>query len=376
MNLYLQVNDCRKKETKNEKLICKKNSLIKTKYQWLKLLSYGPNKTKIELVNIWLSIFAINARSFLNPHWVIDQVKSIEKEQFTNYENLLYSQLTNPGLLSYLNAFRNKKNNPNENLARELLELYTVGEGNFTEEDVKNTSLALTGILLDNNEKIKFSEKFHFQGYTSILGKTDKFNLKKLTKWLAKQPSTAENIAKRFINYLLGEEVKSNEIANIIKEFKKSNLDLRSLYSSISKSEKYLACQKYGTRLLDPYSLASRTIALIGSPHENNYKISAKFLKQMGQSLLEPPNPKGWPFGERWITSSRISNRKKGLINLLADEEIWDTRNTPKILRDDLVSFEPFNIDLPTEPSRENIGRLITDPSWNFSGPIDLNLYL
>ncbi len=376
MNSYLQISDCRKKETKKEKLTCKRDSLRKTKYHWLKLLSYGPNKTQIELVNIWLSIFAINARSFLNPHWVIDQIQSIEKTQLSNYENLLYSQLTNPGLLAYLNAFRNKKNNPNENLARELLELYTVGEGNFTEEDVKNTSLVLTGLKLDKNEKIKFSEKFHFQGYLSILGKTDKYNLMSLTKWLAKQPSTAENIAKRFINYLLGEEVKSNEIADVIKEFEKSNLDLRILYSSILKSEKYLTCQKLGTKLLDPYSLISRTIALIGSPHINNYKISNKILKQMGQNLLEPPNPNGWPFGERWITSSRILNRKKGLLNLLADEEIWDTRNTPIILRDDLVSFEPFNINLPAEPSRENIGRLITDPSWNFSRPIDLNLYL
>ena len=92
----------------------------------------------------------------------------------------------------------------------------------------------------------------------------------------------------------------------------------------------------------------------------------------MGQRFLEPPNPKGWPFGENWLNSSRIYFRKKGLRMLLADEEIWDTRNTPEVLTDDLVSFNPLNISLPAKPTRENISALITDPTWNFSSPIDL----
>ena len=92
----------------------------------------------------------------------------------------------------------------------------------------------------------------------------------------------------------------------------------------------------------------------------------------MGQRLLEPPNPKGWPFGDEWLTSSRIYYRKKGLIKLIADEEIWDTRNTSEVLRSELVAFNPLNISLPAEPTRENISALITDPSWNFDGPIDL----
>ena len=93
---------------------------------------------------------------------------------------------------------------------------------------------------------------------------------------------------------------------------------------------------------------------------------------KMGQPLLEPPNPKGWTYGDGWISSSMLLNRKKGLTNLLADEEIWDTRNTPKLLTKDLVPFEPININLPAEPTRENIAQLFIDPSWNFEKPIDL----
>jgi hypothetical protein len=92
----------------------------------------------------------------------------------------------------------------------------------------------------------------------------------------------------------------------------------------------------------------------------------------MGQKFLEPPNPKGWPFGDKWLNGSRIFYRKKGLRMLIADEEIWDTRNTPDLLSRDLVPFEPLNISLPAIPTRENISALITDPAWNFSSPIDL----
>ena len=92
----------------------------------------------------------------------------------------------------------------------------------------------------------------------------------------------------------------------------------------------------------------------------------------MGQRFLEPPNPKGWPFGDNWLNSSRIFYRKKGLRMLIADEEIWDTRNTPEFLRKELVPFNPLNISLPADPTRENISKLITDPAWNFSRPIDL----
>ena len=92
----------------------------------------------------------------------------------------------------------------------------------------------------------------------------------------------------------------------------------------------------------------------------------------MGQKFLEPPNPKGWPFGDKWLNSSRIFYRKKGLRIHIADEEIWYTRNTPVLLSRDLVPFDPLNISLPAIPTRENISALITDPAWNFSRPIDL----
>ena len=372
MNSNYYFNDCRKEKTKEEKIACKRLSLSNTKDDWLRKLTYGANKKNNLLADIWLSIFAVNARSFMNPHWILKQINAIKNFQFTNYENLLYSQLTTPGLISYFNGFRTTENNLNENLGRELLELYTVGEGNFSEEDVKNTALVLTGLTLDNENNVRQSAKLHFKGETKIFGKKKFFNLKSLVNWLVQQPSTAENVVKRFGNYLIGEEINHKDILPVIENFKTSNLKLTMLYESFAHNERYINCQLLGSRLLDPSSLVSKTISLIGSRHPNNIKIGVKILTKMGQKFLEPPNPKGWPFGDKWLNSSRIFYRKKGLRMLLADEEIWDTRNTPVLLSRDLVPFEPLNISLPAIPTRENISALITDPAWNFSRPIDL----
>ena len=372
MNSNYYFNDCRKENTKKEKTDCKRLSLSNTKDEWLRKLTYGPTQKNSHLANIWLSIFAVNARSFLNPHWILDQINAITNFQFTNYENLLYSQLTNPGLISYFNGFRTTENNLNENLGRELLELYTVGEGNFSEEDVKNTALVLTGLILDKKNKVRQSRKLHFKGETKILGKKKFFDLKSLVNWLVQQPSTAQNVVKRFGNYLIGENIKHNDILEIVEDFKASNLELKILYKSFARNEQYRNCQFFGSRLLDPSSLVSKTISLIGSRHPNNFKIGVKILTNMGQRFLEPPNPKGWPFGDNWLTSSRIFYRKKGLRMLIADEEIWDTRNTPEFLREELVPFNPLNISLPAISTRENISALITDPAWNFGRPIDL----
>ena len=365
--------DCKKEIDIKKRRSCKKLSLDLTKREWLEKLTYSKFQDKYLLVNIWLSIFAVNARGLINPHWILDQIKSIEDWQYSSYENLLYSQITNPALLFYLNAFKNKKNNPNENLGRELLELYTVGEGNFTESDVKNISLALTGLILDKENNIKLSKKFNFQGETIIFGKKKKFTLRSLIRWLVKQPSTAENVAIRFSNYLLGDEIDKREIDKVIKDFKESNLDLKTLYRSLLRNDRYIKTKKFGSLLIDPITLVSKSISLIGSKHQNNYEIGTRILRQMGQPLFEPSSPEGWPFGNGWITSSRILNRKKGLRRLIADEEIWETRNTPNILSRDLVPFMPLNLSLPATPTRENITKLFTDPSWNFSGPIDIN---
>ena len=148
----------------------------------------------------------------MNPHWILEQINAIKFFQFTNYEKLLYSQLTNPGVLAYFNAFKTTESNLNENLGRELLELYTVGEGNFSEEDVKNTALVLTGLVLDKKNNIRQSEKFHFRGETKILGKKKFFDLKSLVNWLVQQPSTAENVVKRFGNFLIGEDIQKENL--------------------------------------------------------------------------------------------------------------------------------------------------------------------
>ena len=87
----------------------------------------------------------------------------------------------------------------------------------------------------------------------------------------------------------------------------------------------------------------------------------------MGQPSFQPPTVKGWPYGEGWLLSRLITPRKNALLRLLGDEEVWDSRSLPTQLDASLVPFPPLNLSLPAVPTRENIGLLFSDPSWQFA---------
>ena len=93
----------------------------------------------------------------------------------------------------------------------------------------------------------------------------------------------------------------------------------------------------------------------------------------MGQDPFSPPSVKGWPYAEGWISANWIRARKRGLLRLLADEEVWESRSLPSELSEGLVPFPPINLTLPAKSTRENIAMLFSDPSWQFAGPFVLN---
>ena len=150
MNSGERAIDCRQLK-QPEKGSCRRAQAKELKIEWLKRLTFSSDKYSAELVQLWMGIFAVDWRILPNPSWISRQIKTIESLQFSSYPNLLAGVLKNPAILQSLSAFKNDKDNPNENLGREVLELYSVGEGNYTEKDVQQVALALTGYRLNSD---------------------------------------------------------------------------------------------------------------------------------------------------------------------------------------------------------------------------------
>jgi uncharacterized protein (DUF1800 family) len=119
-----------------------------------------------------------------------------------------------------------------------------------------------------------------------------------------------------------------------------------------------------GQRLEDPIGVVARSLALLGSRHPDALSISQQGLTRMGQEPFNPPSVKGWPVNDEWLNLRWLQARKRGLQALLADEEVWETRQLPPALTQAIVPIPLLTLELPAKPSRENLGLLFADPVW------------
>ena len=229
--------------------------------------------------------------------------------------------IRDPAMLSYLNNNASRKPNPNENLARELMELFTLGEGKYTEQDVKNAARALTGYSYSSiyDQRYVFKRQNHDTEEKTIFGKTGRLNGDDLVDLILTQPAAGSFIAAKFWRMLIG-EIDSAEVklAHHAFVFRQSDFDIKTLYRSILDSEDFWHEDNRTTLVKSPASLTIGTIRSTGKL-PLNWENLAQDLGEMGQSLFERPNVAGWRGGMAWITPARLLSRKKWLKSFTAN---------------------------------------------------------
>ena len=122
-----------------------------------------------------------------------------------------------------------------------------------------------------------------------------------------------------------------------------------------------------GLRLSDPLDLVTRSLRVIGSRHSDAIALSLRGLRAMGQAPFEPPNVAGWPVNEQWMNLRWLQARRSTILQLLRDEEVWDTRSLPSRLENSLTGRAPLTMTLPAESDRETLAQLFSDPVWQLS---------
>jgi len=186
-----------------------------------------------------------------------------------------------------------------------------------------------------------------------------------LAAWLAQQPATALHISSRLWRVLVGTIPAKKRLLSIAKQWQEQNLSLPWLHNTLINSPEAIAAR--GKKLSDPILMISRSLALIGSRNQEALQISRVQLARMGQPLLEPPSVKGWPINEQWLNLRWLQARRHGLTALLANEEVWNSRNLPPILLSSLTPIAPLGLTLPSAATRANIAQLFKDPVWQLS---------
>ena len=299
-----------------QKTFCEDGAFLKSlKGTWLEKLSSSNTPQFERLAVFWLNHFSVNFNMYKQKHAFFEHLKFIRQNANKKFLELLSGIIKDPAMITYLNNEKSYSQNPNENLAREFLELFSLGQGHYQENDIKNLARHISGNSINFiTEKFK---KYNYKTSTEIysaFGKKYK-NDKEFFELLKNHPSFGEFIAKKFYNeYVELEEPSQDDLAYLVTYFKKSNFEITEMLRATLYLKKFW--EKKLSLIKSPLELfygTARTLNYSGI--DNNHISLIDNMEESGQKLFNPPNIAGWPNGKEWLGGQKLEKR----INLLKE---------------------------------------------------------
>ena len=292
---------------------------------WISELISSPNPAGERLLLLWHNHF-VTAYSGLNEEVdaMIAQHRMLREQGDGNFRELLRAVIRDAAMLNYLDNSSNRKESPNENLARELLELFVLGEGNYSEQDVKEVARALTGYDYNRVRRFEFDFNMwaHDKGTKTVLGQRGAFDGDDIVDLLLDQPETATFIAETFWRAYVSEfNTDEDQLAEIASAFRESDYDIRVLLRAVLSSRAFWDSSNRGTIIKSPVDLIIGSIRTSGKLPQD-WQMLPYTLGDLGQNLFEAPNVAGWPGGADWLTPARIVKRTEALTDF-AEAPAW-----------------------------------------------------
>lgn len=274
---------------------------------WINVMVKGAHALCEKMSLFWHGHFACRTNNVLFAQQLITDIR---EHALGKLSDLLTVVSKSPAMLQFLNNQQNRKQHPNENFAREVMELFTLGRGNYTETDVKEAARAFTGWGYDEMGNFRFREKLHDTGEKAFLGKQGRYTGDDILKILLEQPQTARFITEKIYRYFVSDTLDENRIHTLADKFYNSGYDIRSLMREIFMSDWFYDPQYIGNRIKSPVELLVGIRKTIPMDFEQE-EVMLLFQRVLGQTLFYPPNVAGWPGGRSWIDSSSLMFRMR-----------------------------------------------------------------
>jgi uncharacterized protein (DUF1800 family) len=284
------------------------------------LTTRAPLSEKMTL--FWHNHFVSSQRKVRSPQLMYRQNLLLRRYAMGNFGELLHAVARDPAMVIYLDNASNRKGQPNENFAREVMELFTLGEGNYVEQDVKEAARAFTGWSVDpDSGEFLFRPFAHDDGVKTVLGRTGSLDGDAVLDILLAQPQTAEFIVRKLWREFVSPDPDPVEVTRVARVFRDSRYDIATVLRALLVSDAFYAPGNRAALVKSPVEL------VVGTLRQFNFKTGEIMpfvvtANQLGQSLFAPPNVKGWPGGEAWINSATLLGRKAFLERLFRAEEL------------------------------------------------------
>jgi uncharacterized protein (DUF1800 family) len=281
-----------------------REAINETATWWMGRMAAGPHPLQEKLTLFWHGHFTSSAKDERAAILMWNQNELLRRYAAGNFHDFVRAISRDPAMLDYLNNQQNRKAHPNENYARELMELFTLGIGNYTENDIREAARAFTGWAHDGDDYI-FRKFDHDEGQKTFFGRRGNFNGDDIVEIILQHPACAKYISGKLFKQFAYEEIEPPVNESLAEMFHENKWDMRPLLRTILTSQAFYSDKAIGTQIKSPIQLVVGTVRLLGMDMPDRRVVAAS-LNQMGQVPLEPPNVKGWPGGRMWINTSTL----------------------------------------------------------------------
>ena len=304
--------------------------------KWLYHMINTKRPLEEKMVLFWHQVFATGVSKVDHYDEIDDMIDLFREKGMGNYRDLLVEVAKNPAMIHWLDNNENHADAVNENWGRELLELFSMGVGSYTEVDVRECSRAFTGWTMSPKLPrfpmgrfdwyFEYKEEDHDETEKTFLGHTGRFNGEDIIRIICEQPATARFVARHLYNFFVADEAQvpawsvtpprdPEAIETLAKAFTESGYDIRSVLRVLFNSDFFKNARF--TKIKSPAEVVVSTMKLVGGAEfpVPGYSELARQPTYMGQDLLNPPSVEGWHTGTEWINSGSLMRR----INFFAD---------------------------------------------------------
>lgn len=281
--------------------------------KWLDDMFENPLRGRLTF--FWHNHFVTRLEQYACPSWMYNYYSLLEKHAFGNFKHFVEDIGKSPAMLVFLNGVQNTRFDPNENYARELFELFTLGrDQGYTQADIIAASRALTGWngITELCAPIQFNPLLHDQGSKTIFGQTGNWNYEDLHNILFEERAEliAKHICRKIYSHFISPEVDEAFVEELAQILLISDFEIEPVYRTLFKSERFFDPEIANTIIKSPYEL------FIGFVNETNMPLNPNLRTlllyqagELGQLILNPPDVAGWPGDKIWIDNSRLTNR-------------------------------------------------------------------
>ncbi len=287
---------------------------------WLFKMLYTPHPLKEKLTLFWHNHFATSNAKVRNVRWMVEQNELFRRHALGSFKTMLHEVSKDPAMMVWLDTNQSTKGMPNENYSRELMELFSLGIGNYTENDVREGAKAFTGWEIKGG-KFHFNPAQHDDSEKKYLGRTGTFGGEQIVDICLDQKSCPYFITGKLFKFFVSETIPATPelLEPLATQLKKSNFDIAGVVSTILHSNLFFSPQAYRTRIKSPTDYA---IGIVRSLEGRIGAIGlALALENLGQKLLAPPSVKGWDGGPAWINAGTLLLRQNLALSLTSTED-------------------------------------------------------